>query len=396
LNPSLYIHIPICLNKCDYCDFFSIPIADFPVYSALDSIASPADAVVQGLIREISEWSATYAQTGWGTVYIGGGTPSLLLPRNIISMCSKIYTTQRTGLDSYSEWTIEANPEDITEDWLRSCSDAGINRLSIGVQSLDDRCLAAVGRRGSSNKTQKALELVSRVWKGRLSLDMIAGLPGQTLNSLIEDLSRLVATGADHLSLYSLTIEDETPLARRLREAPIPLMPDEDESADMWIAGRDFLARNGFIQYEISNFCRPGCESKHNLTYWNLRSYIGVGPGATGTIIEGDRATRYTNTRNIAEWLENPASGRTIEHIGRTESIQEVILMGMRLSVGIEKRAFSDRFGGDILSFIPETATQWIRRGLLLDNDERIALTSEGLLYLNGFLRGCVEELTGK
>jgi len=393
VTSSLYIHIPVCLKKCDYCDFFSVPVDALPKTGASAPGEDCLERLVAGLCREIDWWHKRYRITAWKTVYIGGGTPSLLSPRNITTLCTKIDTLNKKGLSPYSEWTIEANPEDITEDWLRACSDAGINRLSIGVQSLDNASLAAVNRRGNKAKTLAALAMVSRIWKGRLSLDMIAGLPGQTAQSLVEDLSRLLAFNPDHLSLYSLTIEDETPLSLRIREKTGPVLPDEDEATDIWLAGRDYLRANGFTQYEVSNFCRPGSESQHNLTYWNLESYIGVGPGATGTIVEGDTATRYTDSRDIAQWLDNSEAGRETEDIGRDESMKEVLLMGMRLAAGIDKKAFQNRFGTELLSCIPKTAARWIHNALLQDSDERIALTPEGLLYLNRFLADCMEEL---
>jgi len=393
VTPSLYIHIPVCLKKCDYCDFFSVPVAALPKTGAPATGEDGLERLIAGLCREIDWWQKHYRIEAWKTVYIGGGTPSLLSPRNITTLCTKIDTLNKKGLSPYSEWTIEANPEDITEDWLRACSDAGINRLSIGVQSLDNASLAAVNRRGNKTKTLAALAMVSRIWKGRLSLDMIAGLPQQTAQSLVEDLSRILEFNPDHLSLYSLTIEDETPLSLRIREKTGPVLPDEDEATDIWLAGRDYLRANGFTQYEVSNFCRPGSESQHNLTYWNLESYIGVGPGATGTIVEGDTATRYTDSRDIAQWLDNSEAGRETEEIGRDESMKEVLLMGMRLAAGIDKKAFQNRFGTELLSCIPKTAARWIHNALLQDSGERIALTPEGLLYLNRFLADCMEEL---
>ena len=393
MTPSLYIHIPVCLKKCDYCDFFSVPVDALPKTGAPAPGDDCLERLVAGLCREIDWWHKRYRITAWKTVYIGGGTPSLLSPRNIATLCTKIDTLNKKGLSPYSEWTIEANPEDITEAWLLACSDAGINRISIGVQSLDNASLAAVNRRGNKAKTLAALAMVSRIWKGRLSLDMIAGLPEQTAQSLVEDLSRLLSFNPDHLSLYSLTIEDETPLSLRIREKTGPAIPDEDEATDIWLAGRDYLRANGFTQYEVSNFCRPGSESQHNLTYWNLESYIGVGPGATGTIVKGDTATRYTDSRDITQWLDNPEAGRETEDIGRDESMKEVLLMGMRLATGINKKAFQNRFGTELLSCIPKTAARWIHKGLLQDSDERIALTPEGLLYLNRFLADCMEEL---
>lgn len=388
---SLYAHIPLCLKKCDYCDFFSLIPSAFPVDCR--EVSALTARIVDGLAREINAWRADYGITGWKTVYIGGGTPSLLSCEDLGRLGSAISGHGALSQRNIDEWTIEANPEDIGEAWLASCARAGINRLSIGVQSLDDACLAAVGRRGCAAKTIEALELVSRVWKGRLSLDLIAGLPGQTARGLIADLERLLPYRPDHLSLYSLTIEEGTPLSKRLDASLVSELPDEDAAADIWLAGRDWLEARGFAQYEVSNFARSGYESLHNMTYWKLDTYIGVGPGATGTIVSGDEATRFTNTKDVAAWFADPRAGRRVERISRNELMSEVLLMGMRLREGIAKARFTARFGVKIASCIPKTIASWAARGLLIDEPERIALTREGILFLNRFLSDAMDEL---
>ena len=388
---SLYVHIPLCLKKCDYCDFFSLIPSAFPVDCR--EISALTARIVDGLAREIDAWRAEYGITGWKTVYIGGGTPSLLSGEDIARLGGAILNQGAQGQAKITEWTIEANPEDISEAWLDSCARAGITRLSIGIQSLDDACLAAVGRRGCAAKTIQALELISRVWNGRLSLDLIAGLPGQSARGLIADLERLLPYKPDHLSLYSLTIEEGTPLSKRRGALKGAELPDEDESAEIWLAGRDWLETQGFAQYEVSNFARHGYESLHNMTYWKLNTYIGVGPGATGTIVSGDEAMRFTNTKDVDSWFADPRAGRTIERISRKELMTEVLLMGMRLREGIAKPAFSARFGVELASCIPRTIATWTARGLVIDEPGRLALTSEGLLFLNRFLSDAMDEL---
>ena len=391
MEASLYAHIPLCLKKCDYCDFFSLVPRSFPADCREPSEITAR--IVDGLAREIDAWRAEYGITGWKTVYIGGGTPSLLSGDTITRLGDAIRNQSAPGNPKIAEWTIEANPEDIGEAWLASCASAGIDRLSIGVQSLDDACLTAVGRRGCAEKTTQALELVSHAWKGRLSLDLIAGLPGQTSRGLIADLERLLPYDPDHLSLYSLTVEEGTPLAKRRDASSGANLPDEDAAAEIWLAGRDWLEAHGFAQYEVSNFAKSGHESLHNMTYWKLDTYIGVGPGAAGTIISGDEAIRFTNTKDFASWFADPRAGRTAERISRKELMTEVLLMGMRLREGIDKRAFSARFGTDIASCIPKTVASWAARGLLIDEPNHLALTKDGILFLNRFLSDAVDEL---
>lgn len=388
MTPSLYVHIPFCLKKCFYCDFFSIPVSDFPGF--------PGDSgsfrnLVSALLREIAYKKNDLKIESWQTVYIGGGTPSLLSPDEIYALASPLS-------ERCSEFTIEANPEDLTEEWLCACRDAGINRLSLGIQSMRDDILSSVGRRGSAASNRKALDLAADKLTGRLSVDLISGLPGQTAPILQRDIEELVSFNPDHVSLYSLTVEDGTPLEKLLaKKAGTGLrgieIPGDDEAAELWIQGRDLLEKAGYRQYEVSNFAKPGAESRHNMTYWNLETYIGAGPGATGTLNAADTASRFTNTTDIARWLEKPEDSFSTECISRTDCIREAIMMGMRTIFGVDRKKFRARFARDILDVIPHTAASWTRQGYLVSGTDSLALTRDGLLFLNRFLASCLEEI---
>jgi oxygen-independent coproporphyrinogen III oxidase len=382
MNASLYVHVPYCLKKCDYCDFYSVPLSR-------DNVFSP---YIETAAKEISLRKRIFGVDRWSTVYIGGGSPSLLKPLDIRALGAAIRKDLAYDGDEAPEWTIEANPEDVTAEWLHACEEAGINRLSLGLQSLRDPALAAIGRRGSAASNLEALELAASDWKGRLSVDFIAGLPVLTDGELVEDLRRTLDYGPDHVSLYSLTIEEGTPLHGRIRAKAIA-MPDEDAATAQWIAGRDFLESGGLRQYEVSNFARPGFESKHNLTYWALRSYVGVGPGATGTICRGKESFRYTDNRDIEAWTRDPIAHAEEESIGQTDTLAEAIIMGFRLSRGLDRKAFKDRFGVELSAVIGKTATKWQHKALLEISETRMNLTQEGLLVLNRFLVDCLEEL---
>jgi oxygen-independent coproporphyrinogen-3 oxidase len=385
--PSLYIHIPVCVRKCAYCDFFSVPARDFP--SARENGSGGMEPLVEALGKEIAFRKKEFGVEKWKTAYIGGGTPSLLSPEELYGLAAPVSADG----DSF-EFTVEANPEDISAEWLEAGASAGINRLSIGIQSMDDTSLQAVKRRGSAESNRRALDLVAKFWKGRLSVDLISGLPGQSAGRLARDIEELASSGADHVSLYSLTIEEGTPLEAMLREPEnLPRVPGDDEAADLWLLGRDLLEAKGFSQYEVSNFARRGAESRHNMTYWNMETYIGAGPGATGTIITADTAERRVNTTDIAAWLERPESSFEVEFISREDSIKESILMGMRTLSGIRRVPFRARFGVDIADLIPSAIASWRGRGLLSIGDESLALTREGLLFLNRFLSDCLDEL---
>lgn len=382
---SLYVHIPFCIKKCSYCDFFSLPIAE-----RFQNDESFSNSFFSAIEQEIS-FRTRNDPIIWNTIYVGGGTPSILNPKNLLRLEESIFIKNiRYNLNQ--EWTIEANPEDITQEWLLACTQIGINRISLGIQSLNDTCLKAVNRRGSRAKTLQALNLITKNWDQQLSLDLISGLPEQSEKSLLDDIYTLSHFAPDHISLYSLTVEEGTSLAKQIKDKNIRL--PESESQDLlWLKGRDSLESLGYYQYEVSNFALPGFESKHNQVYWDLSSYIGVGPGATGTLIRGQTAVRYSNTTNIEKWLENPCTANTEEIISTDDCIKERIMMGFRTKKGIEQASFRARFSVDLTSLISNTIRKWDKKGLISLTDTNIALTKEGLLFLNRFLEDCFNEL---
>jgi oxygen-independent coproporphyrinogen-3 oxidase len=253
--------------------------------------------------------------------------------------------------------------------------------------------LSGVGRRGSRRSNLEALERIHKLWKGRLSLDLIAGLPGQTRDVLIKDIEEILSFKPDHISLYALTIEDGTPLAKKMASPEPPAVPAEEVSDELWISGRDFLESRGYRQYEVSNFALPGFESEHNRTYWTMNSWIGIGPSASGTVFMGDIAIRKTNTTDIRKWLSDPANSFDLEILSRQDCIKEFLMMGMRLAEGIDRKSFKDRFGTDILELTGDTVRAWQKRKLLVAGNDRIALNRKGLLLLNRFLDDCLEEM---
>ena len=381
MKPSgLYIHIPFCTQKCRYCDFYSITQkADFRPYH-------PNPQFIKRLLQDVRFFKERYAIEAWKTVYIGGGTPSLLHPDDIRTLAAEICEGQKQPVQ---EFTIEANPEDITSDWLAACSEGGVNRLSVGVQTFDNDVLAVNGRRGSKEKTITALETIKRRWQGELSCDLIAGLSGQTAQSLADDVRRLIDYRIEHLSLYGLCSEEPLPDTR------------EDFIAELLRENTELLAENGYIRYEVSNFSyRDKHRSLHNQIYWNMEPYAGIGPAACGTLIHEDNngrfiaAERFEGIKDIDRWMT--AADRTsvypCEHIGRNTFLEEVLLMGFRLSEGINRAAFARRFGADITAFIGETLDRWEKRGKCRIEADRVYLTEEGMLFLNRFLVDALSE----
>ncbi len=384
---SLYVHVPVCLSKCAYCDFYSLPLDRFP--GSADR-AGASSRIVDALSAELAERVTERDITEWSTVYVGGGTPSLLGPRDISRLCASV-TASVSGAKP-SEWTVEANPEDVSPEWLDACRDSGVNRLSLGIQSLDDRCRAGVGRRGSAETSLAALALARKRWDGAISADLISGLPFQTRESVSRDIAVLADLDCDHISLYSLSLEEGTPLFRSVAAGIGTGLPAEDASSELWLHGRDELERRGYRQYEVSNFARAGRESEHNKVYWRMGSWIGIGPSATGNVSTGDRSTRFVNANDVAAWLADPAGVSERQEISRGETITETIMMGFRLRAGIDRKAFRARFGEDILSYAGQTLARWERNGLAECSADHAALTRDGLALLNRFLSECMEE----
>ena len=381
MKPSgLYIHIPFCTQKCRYCDFYSITQkADFRPYH-------PNPQFIERLLQDVRFFKERYAIEAWKTVYIGGGTPSLLHPDDIRTIAAEICEGQKQPVQ---EFTIEANPEDITSDWLAACSEGGINRLSIGVQTFDNDVLAVNGRRGSKEKTMTALETIKRRWQGELSCDLIAGLSGQTAQSLADDVRRLIDYRIEHLSLYGLCSEDPLSDTR------------EDFIAELLRENTELLAANGYIRYEVSNFSyKDKHRSLHNQIYWNMEPYVGIGPAACGTLIYEDSgggfiaAERFEGSKDIDKWMTavDRPSVYSYEHIGRNTFLEEVLMMGFRLSEGINRVSFARRFGADITAFIGETLSRWEKYGQCRIEADRVYLTEEGLLFLNRFLVDALSE----
>lgn len=383
MKSSLYIHIPFCKSKCEYCDFFSIPIGHDVI----------PNEYIYALCNEIKYRASEFGFNGWNTIYIGGGTPSILSENQIFYIAECIFEYNR----DISEFTIELNPDDITKELLLFLRKTGITRISVGIQALNEDVLCYVKRRSSLLSVKNALKLINENWKGNLSVDVISGLPKQSESSFLEGVKELVCCNPDHISMYSLTIEENTPLESKIANKQI--IYDFDLADEMWIEGRDFLERNGYKQYEISNFYneKKGNQCVHNLVYWKLHDYVGVGSGATGSIY-GNNSIRYTNTKNIKKYIDfwsiksisKELIPQDIEFIDKKTERFEFFMMGLRTLEGVCLDEYRTRFGEDIPLKIKNVILEWEKRNMLYkyisNNKEFFTLGKEGILFLNKFL----------
>jgi oxygen-independent coproporphyrinogen-3 oxidase len=388
---SLYVHIPFCSEKCGYCDFFSRPVKSFET----------VEAVLQAEIRELAYFIEKTKPERIGTLYIGGGTPSMV-PRNLLA---PFLTSLRELLPSLpEEFSVEANPESIDEEFIEILARQGAGRISIGIQSFDDKYLSLIGRRASSEINHKALQLLSRSWKGEINIDVMYGYPGQTKKEALHDLDTAVEVDPGHLSLYALTAEDHTPLSDFIRNGTFPPI-DTDAQEKIWRALHSRLTEKEFSMYEISNYSKPGKESHHNLVYWTLQPYIGIGPGGVSSlpfeIVDSGETgcVRLTGSEDFSVFSEEPfdRASRKIpqaldaEVLSPRDFLFDYIHMGFRMNRGISRKVFSEIFSAAPESFFPETFAKYARRMRM--DAQFLRLDDIGLRFLNTFLIDCLTEL---
>ncbi|WP_428768396.1 coproporphyrinogen-III oxidase family protein [Treponema sp. HNW] len=419
----LYVHIPFCKSKCLYCDFFSVPLADCPI----------PDSYMDALLNEAAYRKHLHGISEWSSIYVGGGTPGLLSPVQLKRLLEGLYKLCPPKAEA--EITLEVNCADIAEQgpdgvcsYLERASEAGINRISAGIQTFNDDVLRLIGRRSSPEQIKGALENLQQWRKNgqktsrslagtspdfrsgaslaslgrRFSCDLIAGLPRLSTDDFCSGLRELLSYEPDHISLYSLMVETGTPLEKHIAEGLIAR--DEDTADEQWLLGRGILEKAGYSQYEVSNFAKRGFESVHNRAYWQMKDYIGLGTAAVGTV----GSVRYTGTRDIkaytdfwtglkngtsaavsgqaAQNLVVPESVSALEHISQDEAITEFLMMGFRMLEGVSDAEFKKRFGLELTDFIEPVFTRWQKRALAETDGKTYRLTKEGLLFLNEFL----------
>ena len=371
---SLYIHIPFCDSFCDYCDFYSVTVKNLNE----DYIESFITAIISDIKFQIKYFDINEIPS----VYIGGGTPSVLGTK-----ISRLFEAlKEIPFFSPEEFTVEANPESITEEFLSLCRRGGVNRLSLGVQTFHEPSRLSVNRKGTAPFLESQLNLARQYFPGAqtgadLSLDLITGFPHQDEKIIVEDINRIRAHKPSHISLYSLTVEKNTPLEEKINAKKI-ILPDSDKTDSLWLFGRDMLISEGYNHYEVSNFARDGKQCLHNIRYWQMKNWIGAGPSASGTLIneETAQAKRFTCAQDVDAYIKTPLiTSAHCENIDKTAFLKDVILMGFRCKEGPDGELFKRRFGCTPEECIPKTLEKWKGKDIML--------------FLNSFLNDAFTEI---
>ncbi|MCL2678048.1 MAG: radical SAM family heme chaperone HemW, partial [Clostridiales bacterium] len=365
---ALYVHIPFCVRRCNYCDFVSYPLTE------KRDLAEDYGAL---LLQELDFWRGRLELSALSTVYVGGGTPTLWpgLPDFLHEL------RERLGLEGCDEITVEANPGTVDAALLACLRRAGVNRLSLGAQSFCDENLARMGRTHRSWESARAVALAREAGFDNINIDLIYGLPGQSAAQWRDDLERALSLQTEHISLYGLSIHEETPWGREPVRRSLVLPPD-DLCADMQLLGMEMLPAAGFSHYEIANFARPGHQCRHNLAYWQRLDYLGLGVSAASFINEkrfvNHEAGAYERAMRRGE-----APVAQEEAPGGLQILAEAVFLGLRLRRGINLAEFAARFGRDLReAFTPEIKS--LREfGLLELEGGFLRLTDKGLLLAN-------------
>ena len=370
---ALYIHIPFCTNKCHYCDFTSYVLKGQPVDEYLD-------ALEMEMRRTVAQWPPAEIDT----VFVGGGTPTVLTPPQMERFLKAVCTY--FPLAPNAEFTMEANPGTTDSDKLAAMKAGGVNRISFGVQSFDNGLLERIGRIHSVDDVYRSIENARAAGFTNLSIDLMFGLPGQTVELLRDSVNRAMELGLPHYSIYSLKVEENTLFHKLYERNELPLPPEEEEF-NMFILLMDMLKENGYEHYEISNFAKSGYESRHNSTYWRNEPYYGLGAGAHGYV----NRMRHVNLKGITPYIE--AAAQKLPRletalVPEAEAMEDLMMVGLRLLAGVPASRFSNQFAGQTLEekfggVIHKLMNDDLLEVEKTENDTIYRLTDKGVLLGN-------------
>ena len=357
---SAYVHIPFCTQICYYCDFSKVFIKNQPV-----------DAYLEHLIQE----TRSYEIGKLRTLYIGGGTPTALSAQQLAYLLTELPKVM--DLSEGEEFTIEANPGDLDPDKIAVLKDSRVNRVSLGVQTFDNKMLKKIGRSHQEQDIYDNIRHLKQAGFDNISIDLIYALPGQTMEQVKENVAKAIDLDIPHMSLYSLILENHTVFMNRMRRGKLPL-PKEELEAEMFEYIIEELEKAGFEHYEISNFSKPGFESQHNLVYWDNAEYYGLGAGASGYV----NGIRYKNHGPIRHYLEAVEAGKariTEEHLTLEEKMEEELFLGLRKKTGVSKARFEEKFGVSFDQRYGQVVASLTEQGLLVPDYKQVRMTKRGL-----------------
>ncbi len=381
---SIYIHIPFCIRKCNYCDFLSFGVGD----KCIAGMGIHRKAYIDALCSEIKSYSIISEEYRIATIFIGGGTPSILMSGDISRIIITIRETFR--LNDNIEITIETNPGVITEEKAEEYIRCGINRISIGLQSANDEELIMLGRVHNYDQFLAAFYIAREAGFRNINIDIMSALPKQSVHSYLDTIEKVLKCKPEHISSYSLIVEEHTPLASN--KELLSLLPDEETERKMYDATDGVLSLAGYKRYEISNYAKPGFECEHNKVYWTLGEYIGIGIGAASFL----KGRRFSNTKDIKKYIQtftedegfgNVSDIRDLdEDLNADRLMEEYLFLGLRMTEGVSAGKFNEYFGHSIYDIYGPIIDKYVKSGHLINDGGIIRLSKQGIDVSNTIL----------
>ncbi|MHA6530389.1 radical SAM family heme chaperone HemW [Paenibacillus sp. BAC0078] len=377
---AVYIHIPFCTNKCFYCDFNSYVLKDQPVMDYLHALDREMELTVKNTPPGVIK-----------TIFVGGGTPTVLKPDEMAYFLKSV-RTHFPQWDENIEFSMEANPGTTDIDKLTVMKEGGVNRVSFGVQAFQNELLSGIGRIHNVDDVYRSLENARSVGLNNLSVDLMFGLPNQTVDMLRESIRKALELNLPHYSIYSLKVEENTLFHTLFNKNKLPL-PSEEDELEMYLLLMSTMEAAGYGQYEISNFAKPGMESRHNITYWRNEDYYGLGAGAHGYV----KRQRHMNIKGVNPYIEASRSGLPrldTFMISEQEAMEDFMMVGLRMREGVSDRAFQAQFGKAIADVFARPLSKMLSAGLLEPSGDSYRLSKQGILFGNDVFGEFVGALT--
>ncbi|OKP78428.1 coproporphyrinogen III oxidase [Paenibacillus helianthi] len=377
---AVYIHIPFCTNKCFYCDFNSYVLKDQPVMDYLQALDREMELTVKNTPPGVIK-----------TIFVGGGTPTVLKPDEMAYFLKSV-RTHFPQWDENIEFSMEANPGTTDQDKLAVMKEGGVNRVSFGVQAFQNELLSGIGRIHNVDDVYRSLENARSVGLHNLSVDLMFGLPNQTVDMLRESITKALELNLPHYSIYSLKVEENTLFHTLFNKNKLPL-PSEEDELEMYLLLMSTMEAAGYGQYEISNFAKPGMESRHNITYWRNEDYYGLGAGAHGYV----KRQRHMNIKGVNPYIEASLKGLPrldSFRVSEQEAMEDFMMVGLRMREGVSDQAFQAQFGKSLQDIFGGSLNKMLAAGLLEQDGDIYRLSKQGILFGNDVFGEFVGALT--